>query len=104
MNYEVARRTNEIGVRMALGAQSNGVLWMVFKESLLLLAVGIAAGIPTALGVTRLLKSQVFGLGTSDPRILVLAVLAVCTVTLAAAYFPARRATRVDPMIALRYE
>jgi predicted permease len=104
MNYEVSRRTNEIGVRIALGAQSDGVLWLVLKESLVLLGVGIVVGVPAALAVTRLLKSQLFGLGASDPRTFVTAVLAVCVVTLLAAYFPARRATRVDPMVALRYE
>jgi predicted permease len=104
MNYEVARRTNEIGVRMALGAESQGVLWLVLKESLVLLGAGVAIGIPVALAATRLLKSQLFGLSASDPRTFVLAVFAVCAVTLLAAYFPARRATKVDPMVALRYE
>jgi predicted permease len=104
MNYEVSRRTNEIGVRMALGAQSEGVLWLVLKESLLFLGVGIAVGIPAALAVTRLLKGQLFGLGASDPRTFALAVFVVCIVTLVSAYFPARRATKVDPMVALRYE
>jgi predicted permease len=104
MNYEVARRTNEIGVRMALGAQANGVLWLVLRESLVLLGVGIAFGVPAALATTRLLKSQLFGLSASDPVTFAVAILAVGMVTLLAAYFPARRATKVDPMVALRYE
>jgi predicted permease len=104
MNYVVARRTNEIGVRMALGAQTNGVLWLVLKESMVLLAIGIAVGIPAALVVTRLLRSQLFGLGQHDPMTFAVAVSSVAVVTLLAAYFPALRATKVDPMVALRYE
>jgi ABC-type antimicrobial peptide transport system permease subunit len=104
MNYEVARRTNEIGVRMALGAQSKSVMWLVLKESLVLLGAGIAIGIPSALAVTRLLKSQLFGLKANDPITFAGAVFTVCMVTLLAAYFPALRATKVDPMVALRYE
>lgn len=104
MNYDVARRTNEIGVRMALGAQTGGVLWLVLKESLVLLGIGVVAGIPAALAATRLLQSQLFGLSSYDPRTFTAAALVVCTVTLAAAYFPARRAAKVDPMVALRYE
>ena len=104
MNYEVARRTNEIGIRMALGAQSRSVLWMVLKESLVLLGVGVAIGIPAALAVTRLLKNQLFGLKANDPLTFAVAIFAVCVVTLVAAYFPALRATKVDPMVALRYD
>ena len=104
MNYDVARRTNEIGVRMALGAQTNGVLWLVLKESMVLLAVGIAVGIPAALAATRLLQSQLFGLSTHDPMTFTIAVFSVAAVVLLAAYFPALRATKVDPMVALRYE
>jgi predicted permease len=104
MNYDVARRTNEIGVRMALGAQTSGVLWLVLKESLVLLGIGIAVGIPAALAATRLLQSQLFGLRPYDPVTFGTAVLIVCVVTLFAAYFPARRAAKVDPMVALRYE
>ena len=104
MNYNVARRTNEIGVRMALGAQTNGVLWLVLKESLVLLAIGIAVGIPAALAATRLLQSQLFGLTTHDPMTFTIAIFSVAVVVLLAAYFPALRATKVDPMVALRYE
>jgi len=104
MNYDVARRTNEIGVRMALGAQTNGVLWLVLKESMILLAIGIAIGIPAALAASRLLQSQLFGLSAHDPMTFTIAIFSVAVVVLLAAYFPALRATKVDPMVALRYE
>jgi predicted permease len=104
MTYNVVRRTNEIGIRIALGAQKNGVLWMVLKESLLLLGIGVVLGVPAALAASHAVQSQLFGLAPSDPSTLVLAVLVISGVTLAAAYFPARRAAGIDPMVALRYE
>jgi predicted permease len=104
MNYDVTRRTNEIGVRMALGAQTSGVLWLVLKESLVLLAIGVAVGIPAALAATRLLQSQLFGLDAHDPATFAVAICSVTGIALIAAYVPARRATKVDPMVALRYE
>jgi len=104
MTYSVVRRTNEIGIRLALGAQSVGVLWMVLKESLWLLGIGIAVGVPVTLAVTRVIQTQLYGLGPSDPVTMVAAILAIALVTLLAAYFPARRASRVDPMVALRDE
>jgi ABC-type antimicrobial peptide transport system permease subunit len=100
MTYNVVRHTNEIGIRIALGAQSNGVLWMVLKESLLLLALGI----PATLLATRTIKSQLFSLTPADPFTFIAAALVISLVTLIAAWFPAHRATKVDPMVALRYE
>jgi len=104
MTYNVVRRTNEIGIRIALGAQSSSVLWMVFKESLILLAIGLALGIPTTLAAAHIVQSQLFGLSPTDPLTFISAALAISLVTLMAAWFPARRAAQVDPIIALRYE
>ena len=104
MTYNVARRTHEIGVRMALGAQNKEVQWMILKESLLLLAIGVIVGVPATMATTRLVGAQLFGLSPSDPSTLIVAILAISAVALLAAYFPARRATRVDPMVALRDE
>ncbi len=104
MTYNVVRRTNEIGVRIALGAAKGNVLWMILKESLLLLAIGIALGVPATLAASRAVQSGLFGLSSSDPLTLVVAILIIAAVTLIAAWFPARRATRVDPIVALRYE
>ncbi len=104
MTYSVLRRTNEIGIRLALGAQMSRVLWMVLRESLVLLGIGVALGIPLTLAATRLVQAQLFGLQASDPATLMAAVLVIAGVTMLAAYLPARRAAKVDPMVALRYE
>ncbi len=104
MTYSVVRRTNEIGIRMALGAQADGVLWMGLRESVVVLAIGVAVGVPLTLAASRLIQSRMFGLNATDPVTIVAAVAAVCVVTLVCAYLPARRATKVDPMVALRYE
>ena len=104
MTYNVLRRTNEIGIRLALGAQMSRVLWMVLRESLVLLGIGVALGIPLTLAATRLVQAQLFGLNASDPATLMAAVLVIAGVTMLAAYLPARRAAKVDPMVALRYE
>ena len=104
MSYAVTRRTNEIGIRMALGASGAGVLWMVMRESLLLVAVGVAIGIPVALAATRLVASVLYGLKASDPVTIAAAALAMVAVAALAGYLPARRAAKVDPMVALRYE
>jgi ABC-type antimicrobial peptide transport system permease subunit len=92
------------GIRMALGAQNREVLWMVLRESLLLLAAGVVIGVPATIAVSHLGRAQLFGLSSSDPLTFVAAILAISTVALLATYFPARRATRVDPVVALRDE
>jgi predicted permease len=102
--YRVSRRTAEIGVRMALGAQRKQVLWMILRESLVMAVVGIAVGLPLAFAGARLLKSMLFGLSPSDPLTFLLALLGIAGVALISALLPARRASSVDPMVALRYE
>ena len=102
MSYSVVRRTSEIGIRLALGAQSSTVLWMVLRESLILLAIGLALGLPLTLASTRVIRDQLFGLSPTDPAILAAAIAVVAAMTLIAAWLPARRAAKVDPMVALR--
>jgi ABC-type antimicrobial peptide transport system permease subunit len=102
MSYNVVRRTNEIGIRIALGARAQTVLWMILNESLLLLGIGLGLGIPLTLGATKYIKDQLFGLSALDPATFSLALAVVSAMTLLAAWLPARRATKVDPMVALR--
>ena len=102
--YEVARRTREIGIRAALGAQNRDVLLLVGSQGLLLIVVGVAIGVAAAAGVTRSLRSLLFGVQPSDPITFLAVIALLFFVGLAACYIPARRATRVDPMVALRYE
>jgi predicted permease len=104
IGYTVAQRTNEIGIRMALGADRTTILKAVLRETLLVVAAGIAAGIPLAWAATRLLKARLYELSPHDPATLVTAVASILVVTLAAGFLPARRASRVDPLVALRYE
>ncbi len=104
MSYVVTRRTNEIGIRMALGAERSQVLWLVMRESLWLVALGIAIGVPVALAGNRLVKSMLFGLQASDPVSLLAGVAVLLVVAGLAGYLPARRASLVDPMVSLRYE
>jgi predicted permease len=102
--YKVSRRTPEIGVRMALGAERKAVLWMVLRESLALCLVGVLVGLPPALWGARLLRSMIYGLGVADPLTFIAAPLGIALLALGASYLPARRATRVDPIVALRCE
>ena len=104
MSYVVSRRTNEIGIRMALGAPRANVSWLIVREIMLLVAIGLAIGIPATFAGSRLVASMLFGLKSTDPLSLTAAVLLLLIVAAAAGYFPARRASKVDPMEALRYE
>jgi ABC-type antimicrobial peptide transport system permease subunit len=104
MAYTVARRTAEIGIRMALGANRGNVQWLVLRESLLMVVLGLLAGFPAALAMTRLVKTILYGVTPGDPLSYFAALILMIVVAAAAAWLPARRAARVDPMIALRYE
>ena len=102
--YTVSRQTHEIGIRMALGAGRPDVLGMVMRMGLRLLGLGIAVGLGVTLAVTRVLASQLWGVSPRDPVTLAAVIAVVVVAGLAACYFPAHRATRIDPLIALRYE
>jgi len=104
MAYAVARRTREIGVRIALGARSRAIEQMILRETAVMVVVGVAAGVPLALAAGRLLRAQLYGLSPYDPATAVTATVAVFVVTMLAGYIPARRASRVDAMVALRCE
>jgi putative ABC transport system permease protein len=104
MAYSVTQRRNEIGIRMALGARREDILTLVLRQGSMLALTGIALGLIASLLVTRALSSVLFAVGPNDPQTFLAVVLLLLGVTLAACYIPARRATRVDPMVALRYE
>jgi len=104
MAYAVSRRKREIGIRMALGAQAGAVLWLALRETLLMVSIGLAIGLPAALAATRLTRGMLFGLTENDPLTIALAVLLMLAVAALAGYLPARRATKIDPMMVLRQE
>jgi ABC-type antimicrobial peptide transport system permease subunit len=104
MAYAVARRTAEIGIRMALGAPREQIVWLVLRGTLSLVTAGILLGVPLSLWAARYANALLFGVGSADPVVLAISIAALMAVTALAAYLPARRASRVDPVVALRYE
>ncbi len=104
MSYTVSQRTQEIGVRMALGAQAGDVRSMILTQTLKLTVIGVAIGLAGAFGVARFLTSLLFGVGTYDPVTFMGVAAFLIFVAVVAAYVPAQRAMRVDPIVALRYE
>jgi macrolide transport system ATP-binding/permease protein len=103
-SYAVARRTSEIGIRMALGARRETVVWMVLRDVLMLAIVGLAIGLPAAVGASKLIESLLFGVKPGDPEALAAALAILLSAALAAGYLPARKASKTDPMAALRHE
>ena len=104
ISYAVARRTAEMGIRMALGARRGSVVWLVLREALILVLIGLAVGIALVSLAARLVTSLLFGVSASDPATLATTAVLMLSIAVVAAYLPARRASRVDPMAALRYE
>ena len=104
MAYTVARRTGEIGIRMALGAERRGIVWMVLREVLVLAAVGLAIGLTVAWETAHFVAMFLFGMKPTDPLALAVSVAVLCAAAIAAGYAPAWRASRIDPMVALRHE
>jgi putative ABC transport system permease protein len=103
-SYSVSRRTNEMGIRVALGASRRDVLMLVMRHGMMLALVGSTIGVTGALLLSRVMRSQLFGVQPTDPATFVAGACGLMIVVLAASYIPARRAMRVDPMVALRYE
>jgi putative ABC transport system permease protein len=104
MSYSVNQRTHELGLRLALGAQTQDVLTLVMRQGMALVGIGIALGVGAALGLTRLMRALLFGVSATDPLTFIGIALLLAGIALLACYLPARRATKVDPMIALRCE
>jgi ABC-type antimicrobial peptide transport system permease subunit len=104
ISYTVTRRTSEIGLRMALGASPSAVLWLILRKSLMLVLLGVVLGTALALASTRLVSSLLYGLNATNPLVFAATTLLLAAVAMLASYIPARRAMKVDPMVALRYE
>src|SRR5262249_30473810 len=102
--FVVARRQKELGIRLALGARPGLVIWMVMKEVLLLLAIGLTIGVPAALASGRFVEAQLYGIHSHDPWMAGATLALLTVVSAAAGLIPARRASQIDPMLALRYE
>jgi len=104
MSYKVARRTSEIGIRMALGAQRSRVVWMVLREVVLLAAVALAISVPAAIAASKLVESFLFEMKPNDPLALIGSAVTLLIAAILAGYLPARNASRIDPTVALRHE
>jgi ABC-type antimicrobial peptide transport system permease subunit len=104
MAYSVAQRRREIGIRMALGAEPNSVIWMVMRDVLWLVAIGAGVGVPAALALMRVVQSQLYGVSAHDATTMVVATAGLALVASVAGYIPALRASRLNPVVALRYE
>jgi putative ABC transport system permease protein len=104
VSHSVSRRVHEIGIRMALGAERRDVMRLVVGQGMATALIGIGAGLFATLGLTRFLASMLYGVRPTDPLTILASALALAAVSLLASYIPARRATKVDPMVALRYE
>ena len=104
MAFVVVRRKKELGIRLALGAQAGRVIWLVMKEVLLLLGIGLAVGIPAAIAAGRYISAQLYGIEPNDPVIAISTTVLLAIVSTAAGLIPAHRASRIDPILALRHE
>jgi ABC-type antimicrobial peptide transport system permease subunit len=104
ISYSVSRRTNEIGIRVALGASRNTILSMILRETLILTFAGLAVGLPCTLAASHLVGHMLFNVSANDPATIAAVAFSLAAVAAVAGYIPARRAVRIDPMAALRYE
>jgi len=104
LSYWVNQRTREIGIRLALGADQKNIVSVVLREGIKLTVIGLAIGVPLAMGLTNLLPNVLYGVGRRDPATFIVIALILSAAAMLACYIPARRAAKVDPMIALRYE